>query len=42
MGLRPWLAKENLKKLQDPDYSYYEGVITVSELWILHYDPELK
>ncbi len=36
------LAKENLKKLQDPDYSYWERVITVDELWIYHYNPKLQ
>ncbi len=31
MGLRLWLAEENLKKLQDLDYRYCEGAIIVDE-----------
>ncbi len=34
--------KENLKKLQDPGYSYCERVITIDKLWIHHYNPKLE
>ncbi len=42
MALRLQLAKENLKELQDSDYEYCERLNTVGELWIHHYNRQLK